>query len=73
MLAQVSSTIPQFPGVSRADVVQKGNLLELVLSLRGEQPNLRCFPETDHLVGTGFLKYWQIEGGLFGTEVLQSH
>ena len=73
MLAQVNATILQFPDVSRADVVDKGNLLELVLSLRGEQPNLRCFPETDHLVGAGFLKYWQVEGGLFGTEVLQSH
>ena len=64
VLAQINATILQFPGVSRADVVYQGNLLELFLSLRGEQPNLRYFPDTDHLVGNGFLKYWQTFGGL---------
>jgi hypothetical protein len=64
VLGQINSTVLQFPGISRADIVYKGNLLSLVLSERGEQDNLRFFPETDHLVGNGFLKYWQTFGGL---------
>src|SRR6185312_15529488 len=63
-LAQINATVLQFPGITRADIVYKGNLLNLALSLRGEQDNLRYFPETDHLVGNGFLKYWETFGGL---------
>jgi len=75
VLGQIQSTVMQFPGITRADIVYQGNLLSIVLSARGEQPNLRYFPETDHLVGNGFLKYWQTFGGLaaFGYPISEEY
>ncbi len=63
-LGQIDATVKQFTGIDRSDVVYHGDLLSLTLNGRGEHPNFRYFPETDHLVGNGFLKYWQNFGGL---------
>jgi len=75
VLGQIQSTVMQFSGITRADIVYQGNLLSIVLSARGEVPNLRYFPETDHLVGNGFLKYWQTFGGLatFGYPISEEY
>ncbi|HET9015278.1 MAG TPA: hypothetical protein VFN57_06760 [Thermomicrobiaceae bacterium] len=63
-LAQIKAEVLQFPGVTRADIVYQGDLLEAFLSGRGEHPGWRYFPETDHLVAGGFLRYWETFGGL---------
>ena len=75
VIGQIQSTVLQFPGITRADVVYKGDLLNLVLSERGEHPDFRYFPETDHLVGHGFLKYWETFGGLatFGYPISEEY
>jgi hypothetical protein len=77
-LGQINATVMQFPGISRVDVVYQGDLLSLTLNGRGEHPGFRYFPETDHLVAHGFLKYWETFGGLatFGypiTEEMQEN
>ncbi len=64
VLGQIDATVMQFPGINRVDVVYQGDLLSLTLNGRGEHPDFRYFPETDHLVGHGFLKYWETFGGL---------
>ena len=64
VLAQIKATVLQFPGVTRADIVYRGDLLDAFLSGRGEHPEWRYFPETDHLVAHGFLRYWETFGGL---------
>lgn len=64
VLGQIEKTITQFSGASDTYVVYKGTLLQFVLSGRGEPSNYRFFPETDHLVGNGFLSYWKTYGGL---------
>jgi hypothetical protein len=75
VIGQIQATVLQFPGITRADIVYQGDLLNLVLSERGEHPELRYFPETDHLVGHGFLKYWQTFGGLatFGYPISEEY
>jgi len=64
VLAQIKATVLQFPGVTRADIVYQGDLLDAVLSGGGPHPSWRFFPETDHLVANGFLRYWETFGGL---------
>ncbi|HLI52681.1 MAG TPA: hypothetical protein VKU87_12860 [Thermomicrobiaceae bacterium] len=64
VLGQIERTITQFSGADSTYVVYKGNLLQFVLSGQGQPPNYRFFPETDHLVGNGFLNYWKTYGGL---------
>jgi uncharacterized protein with LGFP repeats len=77
VIGQIKSTILQFPGISRADVVYQGDLIDAGF-LGAPHPTWHYFTETDHLVSNGFWAYWQKYGGLatFGypiTEEMQEN
>jgi hypothetical protein len=64
IVGQITATVSQFESIEHTAIVYNGDLLEFVLSPRGEHPDYRFFPETGHLVGHGFLRYWEQFGGL---------